>query len=443
MSRRDRRSTRRRLRPASSAVLVIGVVAAAAAGSGAATTRAPTSRPARSSTATPAATRAATPPAAGPAAAVTAFGVDLMARIGGSGNMVFSPYSVASVVAMAGTGASGATARQIAGVLHLRSAKQIAGIGTLSGTLAREQSAAAGGAKDAPQLDLANGLFLQQGFPLLPAFTRTLASGFGAGPQPVDFEHDPTAATAAINQFVSSHTAGVIPTILSPGQLDSTTRLALVNAIYLKAGWAEPFQVSATASGGFRAPGGTRTVRFMNETDALPYMKGPGYQAVELPYRSSTLALLVLKPAGTEATLQKAVTPGLIRRTTAALRPVDVGLRMPRFHVSLAATLNSALARLGMTDAFSPTAADFLGISRTPLYLSLVQHEADFTVDEQGTIATAATVGGLSTTSVEVPPRPAVTVDLNRPFPFYLIDTKTGAVIFAGRLTDPSAAPAP
>jgi serpin B len=94
-----------------------------------------------------------------------------------------------------------------------------------------------------------------------------------------------------------------------------------------------------------------------------------------------------------------------------------------------------------MGDAFS-TSADFSGISSTPLVLSLVKHDADFMVDEQGTIATAATVGGISATAVEVPPKPRVTITLNRPFPFYLVDTKTGAVIFAGRLADPSAAPA-
>jgi serpin B len=384
---------------------------------------------------------AASATASSPGAAVTAFGVDLMRRLGGSGNTVFSPYSVATVVAMAGTGASGSTAKQIAHVLHLRSTSQIAGIGKLSSTLAHEQSAAAAGATDGPQLDLANGLFLQQGFSVVPSFTNTLSSAFGAPPQPVDFEQDPSGATAAINQFVSSHTAGVIPSILSPGELGTSARLALVNAIYLKASWAEPFPNSATAKGTFHAAGGTRTVSFMHEVDPLLYAKGKGYQAIELPYESSTFALLVLKPSGSEAALEKTVTPALLARAEAGLRQTEVALKMPRFHVSLTAVLNPALKALGMSDAFS-TSADFSGISSTPLVLSLVKHEADFTVDEQGTIAVAATVGGISATAVEVPPKPKLTITLNRPFPFYLIDTKTGAVIFAGRLADPSAAPA-
>jgi serpin B len=341
-----------------------------------------------------------------PAAAVTAFGIDLMARIGGTGNIVFSPYSVASVVAMAGAGASGRTATQIARVLDLRSPTQIAGIGRLSGTLAREQSAASAGAADPPQLDLANGLFVERSFPLLPAFTATLTTGFGAPPQPVDFETDAAGATQAINQFVSSHTAGVIPPILGPGQLDASTRLALVNAIYLKAAWKDPFPAAATATRTFVAPGGRRPVPFMTETDSLAYAKGSGYQAVELPYANSTFALLVLKPAHTEAALQKRVTPGLIARAQAGLRPATVALSMPRFHISLQANLDSELEQLGMTAAFSPGSADFSGISPTPLYVSFVQHDADFTVDEQGTIATAATVGGISATALELPPRP-------------------------------------
>jgi serine protease inhibitor len=423
----------RRLLPAALAVLVAGGIVLTRAESGAA------GKPVTPTSAT----RSSRAPRgeSTPAAAVTAFGVGLMPRIGGSGNMVFSPYSVATVLAMAGVGASGATATQITHVLHLRSTAQIPSIGSLSATLAREQSAAAAGASGAPQLDLANGLFLQQGFPVLAAFTKTLTNGFGAPPQPVDFEHDTPAATDSINQFVSSHTAGVIPTILAPGQLDASTRLALVNAVYLKASWANPFEVSATATAAFRTPGGTRMVPFMSETDSLPYAKGPGYQAVELPYQSSTFALLAFKPSASEAALQKALTPALIARAQATLRPAEVALKMPRFHIALATNLDSALEGLGMTDAFSPMSADFSRISHTPLHLSFVQHDADFTVDEQGTIATAATVGGISATAVEVPPRPTVTIDLDHPFLFYLIDTRTGAVIFAGRLTDPSAAP--
>jgi serpin B len=435
----------RRLLAASLTLIVVGVIAFA--GSGAAETRAPRTSPHEGSTAPPAtvstARRAPAGGSAGPAAAVTAFGIDLMGRIGPPGNVVFSPYSVASVIAMAGAGSAGETATQIAHVLHVHSAAQIAGIGTLSGALAHEQTAAAAGSGKPPELDLANGLFLQAGFPVLAPFAATLTGGFGAAPQPVDFEHDPTAATAAINQFVAQHTAGVIPTILSPGQLDASTRLALVNAIYLKASWADPFPTSATSSGTFHSPGGARAAKFMHETDLLPYAKGPGYQALELPYRSSTFALLLLDPSRSEAATERAVTPAALARAEAALRSTEVGLTLPRFHVSLAANLDSALEALGMPDAFSPTSADFSGISATPLHLAFVQHDADFTVDEAGTIATAATVGGVSATAVEVPPRPAVTIDLDRPFAFYLIDTKTGAVIFAGRLTDPSAAPAP
>jgi serine protease inhibitor len=145
---------RRRLLPASLAVIVAaagGLVASGVTGA------AGSQRPAKAAVARSAATSAAS----SPGAAVTAFGVDLMRQLGRSGNTVFSPFSVATVVAMAGTGASGTTAKQIAHVLHLRSPAQIAGIGKLSSTLAREQSAAAAGATDGPQLDLANGLFLQ------------------------------------------------------------------------------------------------------------------------------------------------------------------------------------------------------------------------------------------------------------------------------------------
>ena len=434
---------RRLLRPLPLGLVVAGSVALLAAG-GSVGAQAP-----RSAAPTHAAAAAAKPPkvpsavASTPAGAVTDFGVNLMPLVGGRGNMVFSPYSIATVIAMAGVGASGATATQIAHVLDVASPSRIAGVGTLSATFKSEQATAGAGDPNAPILDLANGLFLQQGFAVRSAFTSALTSGFGAPPQLVDFESDPGAATAAINEFVSEHTMGVIPSILSPGMISASTRLALANAIYLKARWLHPFPASATANATFHAPAGARQVPFMSETASLSYAKESGYQAVELPYEASTFAMLVLDPAGNEAAFEKTVTPALIAKSLAAVKPTEVALKLPRFHISLMASLAPALEHLGMSDAFDPRVATFSGISSTPLFLAFVEHEADFTVDETGTIAVAATVGGISTSAVEAPPRPTVTVDLNEPFPFYLVDTKTGAVIFAGRLTDPSTAATP
>lgn len=425
-----------RIAAAFAALLIAGGIAIAVASPGARVARhagPPAAQP------PPAAPPPATPPSATrssaralPAPATAAFGLDLLHALGPTGNTVLSPDSVATALAMTGTGAAGRTAAQIATALHLRSPSAFAAVGRLQQTLLAEQAADGRGDSEAPQLDIANGLFLQQGYPLEQAFATGLQSSFGAAPQAVDFSGANAAALAAINNWVSSHTAGKIPHILS--SVDPMTRLALANAVYLKARWASPFAPGATAPASFHGASATTRVPFMHQTETLAYGHGPGYAAVQLPYRSSTLSLLVVLPsaAGGVTSFARALTAPALARIVASLRSRPVALSLPRFHISLQTQLNGLLRRLGIIDAFD-SAANFSGITRAErLQIGLVEHAADFAVDEQGTVATAATVVTIEPTAVLAPPRNPVRFDADHPFLFFLRDQKTGAVLFAG-----------
>jgi serpin B len=383
------------------------------------------------------------PAAAGslaPAPATGAFGLDLMRRLG-NGNVVFSPDSIASALAMAGTGAAGRTAAQMASVLHLRSPAVFAAVGQLQSAIAAEQITAGQGDPQAPTLDIANGLFLQQGYPLLPSFVSGLQGSFGAVPQSVDFKNDSSAAAQAINSWVNTHTQGLIPQIVAA--LPTETRLALANAIYLKASWLHPFRANATAYAPFHGQLRVTQAPFMHETEVLPYSHGQGYAAVELPYRASTLSLLVVLPTGQSvASLAHLLSAGRLAQIVHKLVPQPVSLSLPRFHLEFRAELNSTLEALGMKNPFSE-AADFSRIAAgQQLKLGLVEHAADFSVNEQGTLAAAATVVTIEATALQLPVHAKVRFDANRPFLFFLRDDRTGAVLFAGRLADLAGLPA-
>ena len=375
-----------------------------------------------------------------PAAATGAFGLDLMHAMGGSENLVLSPDSVATALAMAGSGAAGQTAAQIASVLHLKTPSSFTAIGALQGTIASEQAAAAQGDPKAPTLDLANALFLQGGFPLNPAFVSGLQEHFGAGPQSVDFKGDLSGSLKTINEWVSDHTNGIIGQLFE--SLPEKTRLVLADAVYLKASWLYPFTPGATSPAPFHSPAGSSSVQFMHETQRLRYGSGRGYAAVDLPYRASTLSLLVVLPVGRSlgAPQHQLATSGLAG-VVHGLSPKLVQLSLPRFHLRTQTSLNQALEALGMRAAFSE-AADFSGITAAEqLKIALVEHAADFKVDEAGTEAAAATGVVVEPTSAEVgrPPH-AVVFNANHPFLFFLRDDRTGAVLFAGRLNNPASA---
>ncbi len=160
-------------------LLALAVIALASGGC----TRSATSRPGSADSASQTSSHAAL----APAAATAPFGLALMRSLG-AGNLVLSPDSIAAALAMAGSGAAGQTASQMAGVLHLSSPLAFAAVGQLQGAIAAEQQAAAHGDPQAATLELANGLFIQQGHSLKPPFLAGLRAHFGAAPQTVDFE---------------------------------------------------------------------------------------------------------------------------------------------------------------------------------------------------------------------------------------------------------------
>jgi serpin B len=372
-----------------------------------------------------------------PAVATGGFGLDLM-RAQGPGNLVLSPDSIAAALAMTGTGGVGRTAEEIARTLHLKGPAAFAAVGDLQRAIAARQAAAAVGDPEPPTLEIANGLFLQEGLPFAPAFLSGAQQRFDAIPETVDFEGDPTGALDAINGWVGERTKGLIPRILD--SLPPEMALALANAVYLDADWQHPFKKSDTRSGVFHTAAGEVTVDFMHQIGSLRYGAGPGYKAVALPYHSSTLSLLVMLPVRQKlGALQHRLDGRGLARIADSLAPREVVLSLPRFHLNTDTDLTAVLKRLGMPTAFSE-AANFSRITTAvPLKVAFVKHAADFTVDEEGTVAAAATVGGVTKKSAGPPhSRDAVIFNANRPFLFFLRDVRSGAVLFAGRLTDPA-----
>lgn len=373
-----------------------------------------------------------------PAAGTGAFGLDLM-RTQGPGNLVLSPDSVAAALAMTGTGGVGRTAEEIVGTLHLKGPSALAAVGDLQRAIVAGQAAAAAGDAEPPTLEIANGLFLQQGLPFAPAFLSGAQRRFGASPETVDFSADPTGALEVINGWVSERTKGLIPRILD--SLPEGMALALANAIYLDADWQHPFEKGKTRPGVFHKAAGEVTVDFMHQTESLRYGAGPGYRAVALPYRSSTLSLLVVLPVRQElGGLLHRLDGRSLTRMARDLTPRPVDLSLPRFHLNTDAELTNSLKKLGMPTPFSGSANFSRITTAADLKIAFVKHAADFTVDEAGTVAAAATVVGVTIKSAPRSPRDAITFNANRPFLFFLRDDRTGAVLFAGRLADPASA---
>ena len=374
-------------------------------------------------------------------AALNAFGLDLYRAVAaGQTNVVFSPASITLALAMARAGARGQTAAEMDAVMHSVASDVHAGwlnaldqaLAARSGTFKDESG------KDLPvTLRIANAPFAQQGMPLEKAYLEALAARFGAGMRLVDYRTQTEKARTLINGWVDAQTEQRIPELLVPGVLTPLTRLALVNAIYLKAPWQTPFSADATKADTFtRADGSAVQVPFMATTASLRYASGDGWRAVEIPYIGGSLAMTVILPdnlAGFERTL----TADTFAAITGALTETQVALTLPKFRIETKAKLALILAALGMPSAFDDR-ADFSGITTAEqLLISNVIHQANIDVDEKGTEAAAATAVVMRATAMPAEP---VAFRADRPFLFALRDVPTGAVLFLGRVGDPSIA---
>jgi len=121
----------------------------------------------------------------------------------------------------------------------------------------------------------------------------------------------------------------------------------------------------------------------------------------------------------------------------AGLDGQKVEVFLPRFKVETEFILNDQLIAMGMPDAFDEVKADFSGMSSGSkgLYISKVVHKAFVDVNEEGTEAAAATAVVMALKSM--PPLDMPVFRADRPFVFIIRDTRTGAILFIGRLSDP------
>ncbi len=417
------------------------------------------------------------------AVAQNAFGIalykqmlkDPTVELAGRG-VAMSPYSIATALAMARAGAKGDTAAEMDKVLRVPGWEGLgAGLNSLEQLLTSRDAAWEEIDYDGEseiavphwlKLRTANMAFGQQGYAIDPVYLERIARTFGAPIGSVRFTEDPGAARDAINGWVSRQTLGRIPKLLAPPDVTKDTRLVLVNAVYLKAEWARAFSGENTRPRAFTTAAG-KTVKVPTMTQVgeqdIVRASGDGWLATELRYKgadgSRPLAMTLILPKSMSA-FERSLSPKLLTQVQAKIAAegkrmqqvtysgedscgeyaYQVALYLPKFGVDTHAKLNSPLAALGMPLAFDDRMADFSGMTtQDALHIGVVIHQANIDVDEQGTTAAAATAVGMDTGGCTGPsPRATKVLRFNKPFVYLVRDVQTGAILFMGRVLDPT-----
>jgi serpin B len=376
------------------------------------------------------------------AAGNQAFAIDAYRKLTAEkGNLVFSPASISIALAMTYAGAVGTTASEMAAAMHfdLPAAQLHPAFNAVDLALSQRGEGKMGADGGPMRLHVVNAAWAERTYTFKSDYLDVLGVNYGAGVNLLDFIGAPDPARVTINDWVAEKTENRIKDLLPAGSVDSLTRLVLTNAVYFNAAWKTPFKPDDTFDGSFSTlDGGTVKTKLMSVTLAqTAAVQGAGYAAVALPYQDDLLSMLFVVPdAGTFATFESSLDVAKLNSIVASLAVQQVVLGLPRFRVETEAELVPMLQSLGMQAAFSPGMADFSGMDGTrELYIGDVLHKAFIDVAEKGTEAAAATAVPMQTVSMPT----GLRITANRPFLYFLRDQPTGAILFMGRVLDPTA----
>lgn len=389
---------------------------------------------------------------------VNRFGLDLYAQLDrGDKNLVFSPLSAYSPLAMAYAGASGKTAEEMAHVLEIgRTRGSIHK--TLGGLMRRLKSVVM---EDGGRLEVANGIWARQHeeYRIRKEYRETTEMNYGVTLQEVDFLKAPRSIVQDINAWVEQKTNGRIRDVVSmkdvlpdPAQ-ETDPGLILLNAVYFKCLWARPFKAGNSRKEDFTLLNGSKTPAWMmNHTSKdYPYMEDEGFQVLEMPYKGCGVSMVVFLPTKPDglAAFEKGLTPrklaGWLERLSRQVAGVKV--TFPSFVMESQLKLVPPLKAIGLKAAFDRRTSlsdGFAGMvekrkpggSDFPMFISDVLQKAWIDVTEEGSEAAAATRTSVVYSMGTRREKPKL-FRADHPFFFIICDRMTNCILFMGRVTKP------
>ncbi|XP_018569245.1 serine protease inhibitor 77Ba [Anoplophora glabripennis] len=373
---------------------------------------------------------------------VNAFAIDLLEETinlaGDSLNVAISPYTVWSLMNILAEGSRNNTARQLENALRIPQDKTALrkNFQNFTNTLLTKTNGAT--------LDIDTAMFTNENFPLKNNFRAIIDQYYKVAVNQLDFKNSALAASS-INKHVALVTRDRIKQLVIPADVKNA-QVFLTSVLYFKGLWKMPFNTSATHKETFYDEKNNKIseVDMMFQIGVFPYsrMEEIKGHVLDLPYgQDRKMSMIVILPFKGESItgvlnyLSKMPFSSVIKSLEDAEKEFvdeDIHVYLPKFKISSDFVLNGPLIKIGIKDVFSSEEADLVGMFDHFLYVSKVIQKAEIEVNEEGTIATAASGAALQNKSQ--PPK----FRANRPFLYFIVDRSTRSVMFAGKVTNPN-----
>ncbi|KAG8133240.1 hypothetical protein E2320_011050 [Naja naja] len=411
-------------------------------------------------------------------AANTSFAVDFfkhLCKTQTNTNVLFSPWSISSVMATLYLGAKGHTAEQIAKVLHFNKAGRTETAYSLrhprvypkmeellknpcisltkpspeiqSNIHSRFQALNQEINKSTKNVLLSNvnQLYGDKSVSFQRDFSESMKKYYKVEPQTVNFQETADDARKEINAWIEQQTAGKILSLLNEGSINPFTRLIMVNVLYFKGNWSNTFKKEDTTEQPFRLNKSTsRPIKMMFQHDKFnwKYIDELQAQILELQYIGNDFSMLILLPddinddsTGLEMLENKLTYEAFSKWTSPKeMEEVEANVHLPKMQLNIHYELKPLLTNMGITDAFNAEMADFTGVSaERNLGVSQIFHKCFVDINEEGTEAAASTAGTIDGRSDQG----AILFAADHPFLFFIRHNKSKNILFWGRFCSP------
>ncbi len=337
-----------------------------------------------------------------------------------------SPLSASMAITMAANGASGETLEQMKYVLGWDNDATLKMVDEYYKNLTKNLVLY----DETVQIDVANSLWINQRMKVKKAFMRNLRGKFDATAQYLDFSIPGN--ENIINKWCSDKTNGRIDEIIDSVSPDDL--MFIINALYFKGLWSIPFEPDFTETKEFHGINNSvKDVDMMTLTNNFNYYSNELVSMVEMSYGNGSFVMDIILPCEGKTTSEivSALDQNTFKQWIDSFEYPEVRIHFPKFRIEYDIKLNDNLSRMGMPISFT-SLADFSAMSREKMVISLIKQKSYVEVTEAGTEAAAVTIVGLMKSSFN--PEPPKEFNVNRPFIFFIRDTTSGEILFAGEV---------
>lgn len=343
-------------------------------------------------------------------------------------NILVSPLSIVSALAMTANGADGETLSQMQQVLGLDVEELNRYLSAYLASLPSDADY---------KLSMANAIWFEDDpkFQVYPEFLQTNADYYQAGIYKTPFDEG---TKNEINAYVKENTDGMIQEILD--RIPEEAVMYLVNALAFDAKWQSVYDEFQVREGIFTNALGQEQQVEMMRSEESEYLEDESAVGVIKNFADGKYAFAALVPKegiDLDTYLQTLNGEKLIQILTNP-QNITTYTSIPRFEADYSAELSQVLSELGMPDAFDER-ANFTKMGEYDgkyLCIGRVLHKTAIRIDAQGARAGAATVVEMVAEGCVEAPEDTRTVELNKPFVYMLIDRENHLPFFIGTMTD-------